>query len=142
MPHLRYGLLVFTVVFLTGCYHTRIETGLAPGTQVIDQEWAPSFVYGLVPPPTVEAGEECPNGVAIVETEISFLNGLVSALTFSIFTPMHIKVTCAAGTSALSDDTESIQVSSGATTEEVVEAFGRAADRAVVTQESVLVRFE
>jgi hypothetical protein len=29
-----------------------------------------------------------------VETKISFLNGLVSALTLSIFTPMEITVTC------------------------------------------------
>ena len=83
---------------LGGCYHATVNTGVAPGTQQIHQPWAKSFVFGLVPPETVDAMEECgSNGVARVETQISFLNGLVSALTFSIFTPMDILVTCGAG---------------------------------------------
>jgi hypothetical protein len=42
--------------------------------------------------------EQCGSaGVARVETQISFLNGLVSFLTFNIFTPMDILVTCGAG---------------------------------------------
>ena len=35
-----------------------------------------------------------PRGVSRVETQLSFLNGLVSVLTFSIFTPVEITVTC------------------------------------------------
>jgi hypothetical protein len=31
-----------------------------------------------------------------VETEHSFLNGLVGALTLGIYTPMHLTATCAA----------------------------------------------
>ena len=54
------------------------------------QEWAKAFVYGLVPPDPVNAMAECgSSGVSQVETRISFLNGLVSLLTFSIFTPME-----------------------------------------------------
>jgi len=77
------------------CYHATIETGLAPGTQKIEQHWAMSFIYGLVPPSTVEAKAKCPNGVSRVETQMSFLNGLVAVLTFEIVTPMDIQVTCA-----------------------------------------------
>lgn len=55
-----------------------------------------SFVYGLVPPPMVETAAKCPSGVAQVATQQSFLNGLVSGLTFRHFMPMSIKVTCAA----------------------------------------------
>ena len=35
--------------------------------------------------------------MARVETKLSFLNQLVGSLTFGIYTPMEIKVTCAAG---------------------------------------------
>jgi hypothetical protein len=35
--------------------------------------------------------------VAKVETERSFLNGLVGAITWNIYTPMHVLVTCASG---------------------------------------------
>ena len=56
-----------------------------------------SFVAGLVPPPEIAANDKCTQGVAKVETERSFLNALVGAVTYNIFTPMHTKVTCAGG---------------------------------------------
>lgn len=80
-----------------GCYHAVIDTGLTPGTTVIDQPWAMSFVEGLVPPPVVMSASQCPSGVSRVVTEHSFLNAVVGAITFGIITPMHITVTCAAG---------------------------------------------
>lgn len=79
----------------TGCYHATIDTGLAPSTTVIDKPWANGFVYGLVPPSTVETAAKCPHGAAKVETQQSFLNGVVNVLTFGIYTPMQITVTCA-----------------------------------------------
>jgi hypothetical protein len=51
----------------------------------------------LVPPPAIDAKQTCPQGVASVVTERSFLNGLVGAITYSLFTPMHTTVTCASG---------------------------------------------
>jgi len=84
-----------------GCYHAVIDTGLTPSGQVIEQPWAMSFVEGLVPPPIVETAAKCPDGVAKVETEHSFLNALVGAITFGIVTPMHIKVTCASRRGAM-----------------------------------------
>lgn len=143
MAYLRTTLVLLSTLALAGCYHARVETGLAPGSQVIDRAWAPGFVYGLVPPPTVEAGEACPDGVAVVETELSFLNQVVSALTLGIYTPMHIRVTCAAASAhALPADAEAIQVAAGSTSDEVIAAFSQAADRTVATHQPVLVRFE
>jgi len=78
-----------------GCYHATIETTATPSTVVIEQGFASSWVYGLVPPSTVETAAKCPNGVSKVETQLSFVNGLVGVLTLGIYTPMNIKVTCA-----------------------------------------------
>jgi len=89
--------LTAAALLFTGCYHATIETGRAPSPQQIDIPWANSFVYGLVPPATVDAEAECASGVARVETQHSFLNGLVQLLTWGIYTPMHITVTCASG---------------------------------------------
>jgi hypothetical protein len=85
------------VVVGSGCYHATIETGATPSTQVIEQPWSSGWIYGLVPPKTVEAAQRCPNGVAKIETQLSFPNQLVNVLTFGIYTPMSIKVTCAQG---------------------------------------------
>ena len=129
----RTALLALLAVLSTGCYHATINTGLPVGTATIAQPWALSFIYGLVPPPTVETASKCPSGVAVVETQQSFLNGLVAALTFGIFTPMSINVTCAA-----SGRSEAPAIRSQG---DAVKAIGAAADRARETNAPVFVKF-
>ncbi len=88
--------IVMCCLFVTaGCYHATIETTATPSTVLIEQGFASSWIYGLVPPSPVETAAKCPNGVAKIETQISFVNGLVGVLTLGIYTPMSIKVTCA-----------------------------------------------
>jgi len=87
---------LFAALLLAGCYHVTVVTSAAPPGTHVNREWQNSFVYGLVPPPELNVKDQCPQGVTKVETERSFLNGLVSALTWSIYTPMHTEVTCSA----------------------------------------------
>ncbi len=95
---MKNGLLVVaTALALSGCYHATIETGLPPSPQTLENKWASGWIYGLVPPKTVETMQRCPNGVARVETQLSFANQLVNFLTLGIYTPMEIVVTCASG---------------------------------------------
>ena len=106
-------LLVALAAFsLSGCYHATIETGLATSADSVHVPWAHSFIYGLVPPATVSAAAKCKNGVAKVETQMSFLNGLVGAITWGIYTPMTITVTCANGQRASIDNGATITVGS------------------------------
>ena len=42
----------------------------------------------------VDIGEICPNGVRYINTKMSFVNGLVTALTFNIYAPTHSRVWC------------------------------------------------
>ena len=92
---LRTLVLAAASVGLSGCYHITVTTGAPAAPTVVDKQWQNSFIYGLVPPPELDVKDQCPNGVSQVETEHSFLNGLVAAITWSIYTPMHAKVTCA-----------------------------------------------
>ena len=96
----RLALSVVGALVSLGCYHATIETGKPAAPETIDQQWASSFVYGLVPPSTVATAQKCSNGVSKVETQHTFLNGVVAILTFGIYTPMAITVTCAAKSSA------------------------------------------
>jgi len=84
------------VLVLSGCWHATIETGLTPSGDSISNAWAHSFIYGLAPPATVETAQRCPNGVARVETQHSVLNMLATWISFGIYSPMTIKVHCAA----------------------------------------------
>jgi len=88
---------LFAALLLAGCYHVTVVTSAAPPGTHVNREWQNSFVYGLVPPPELDTKALCAQNIAAVETERSFLNGLVGALTLSIYTPMHTKVTCAVG---------------------------------------------
>jgi Bor protein len=123
---------------LAGCYHATIDSGLTPSTQVIEQSFASSWIYGLVPPKTVSTTNRCPDGAAKVETELSFVNGLVGILTLGIYTPMHIRVTCAQGSAAAG---AMLEVPADATVAAVQATFGSAATLAVASRQPVLVRY-
>lgn len=130
---------------VSGCYHATVETGKAPSAEVIEQPFALSFVYGLVPPPTVDAAEECSNGVSKVETKISFVNGLVQSLTFGLFTPMSIKVTCAQA-NAMGQDfnkkSNTLALEKGASESEIQNTYSKAADMAVKDGEAIYISYE
>jgi hypothetical protein len=132
---------VSCLIASAGCYHATIETGATPSTETIEQGFASSWVYGLVPPSTVATAAKCTHGVAKVETQLSFVNGLVGVLTLGIYTPMSIKVTCAAtSVSTLPSAHADIFVAAGAGSEAIREAFTRAADEAAREGSVVLVQ--
>ena len=133
-------LVMLAVLALAGCYHATIETGLPPSSQTVEDNFADAWVYGLVPPKTVETASQCPSGVARVETHLSFVNQLVGFLTLGIYTPMTILVTCAAGDEDV-EEVETVQVPAGSQTGSIQSFFGTAADAAVETRTPVLVEF-
>ena len=106
---IRRAAAILAAFALTGCYHAVIQTGRPESSDVISIKWANSFIFGLVPPPVVETASRCTNGVAKVETQHSFLNGLAAFVTFSLYTPMQIDVTCAARGTASADPVIKLQ---------------------------------
>ena len=135
--------LLVVIGVVSGCYNARIETGLTPSQQVIKEAWAPSWIYGAVSPPTVEAASACPNGVAQVHTYHSFLNLLVGGLTFGIFTPMTINVTCArAGGGDEASGASEVRIDAGASMEKKVQRFQDAVDLSAKEGQPVLIKFE
>jgi len=132
------GLLAFS------CYHARVETGLPASSQVIEKPFASCWIFGLVPPSIVKTAMECSNGVAVVETELSFVNQLVGIITFGIYTPMHIKVTCASGSAMSSSDTpeDNLFVPAESSDDEIMSAFQLAAERSAINKHPVYILFE
>ena len=135
MKKLAAAITALSIMLFPGCYHAVINTGLVPGSKVIDKPLRPSFIYGLVPPPTANIGGECSTGVARVETKHTFINGLLAVVTGGIFTPMTYRITCATG-SGMSPDTMELYFAGGNGT-----AFTRAAALSAVTGRAVYVRF-
>ena len=74
----------------------------------------------------------------------SFLNGLAGALTWGIYTPITVIVTCAADdmSSAAVDSASVVTVPYGSDYEEIMDAFGQAADKAVAAEQPAYVQFK
>ncbi len=130
-------LLLAAALATSACYHATIETGMAASGQSFKQPWAMSFVAGLIPPPIVETAQRCPDGVAKVETQHSFMNALVAAVTGSIVTPMTIEVQCAAPRRAELEQSSVIRVGGMGT----IRAVEVATQRAIATGEPVYLKF-
>jgi hypothetical protein len=141
MRRLTKAALVAPALALSACYHAVVETGRPAGSTVITRRFQPAFIYGLVPPPPLNVSNECTGGVARVETIHTFVEGLVAAITFGIFTPMSYVVTCASGGSSALPTERVINVAEGASAEAQTAAIEQAARQAAETGEAVFVRF-
>ncbi len=126
MRKLRGFVLIGVAVGTVGCYHATIDTGRQPSGQTIERPWAHSFIAGLVPPSVTETASRCPNGVARVETQLSFLNMLANAVTFGIYSPMTIKVSCAGG-APVPEDAELLKAGESGAADAMALAVRRAA---------------
>jgi hypothetical protein len=133
-------LLLGLLVVSAGCYRATIETGRAPSGVEVRQDWAHSFIAGLVPPATVETAARCPNGVAQVQTQRSFLNMLAYAVTSGIYSPMTLRVQ--GGAAGEDEEAAALRVPRGANLGEATDVFNEALSRAAELKEPVRVQFD
>lgn len=140
MHYIKHLVFVVLVIAVSGCYHAKVTTGLEPSNRTIEEPFASSWVYGLVPPKMVETEDVCTNGVAMVETQLSFVNGLVGSITFGIYTPMNIKVTCAASSASLQIDEPKGHYTVLSRSDNLIEDLQRASDYAVASEHPVYLR--
>jgi len=132
--------LLMASFFLTGCYASKVTGTAEPSNRVVEKKWATGVINGLaMPGGNVNVSDECPNGIAVVETKVSFLNLLANGITFGLYSPMSIEVTCAQGGSA--SNTQEGSSSSTLTAEEVNEAVDQAIKKTQMTGTSQVVRF-
>ena len=140
----KYAILIFLSIpiIFTGCYHAQITTGLEASNEVYQEAWATSLIGGLVPPDVVNAEQQCTNGVAKVETRLSFLNMVAQVVTFSIYSPMEITVTCASASADLGSENNMIELAKNSGEEVVKSTFEQAAKEAANSQLPVYVTFK
>jgi hypothetical protein len=110
----RLTALLTAALLATGCYHQVVETGATRGSRVVERPWTATYIFGLVPAAEISVAAECPNGVAVIETQQSFVNGLVGVLTLGIYTPQTVRITCAGGGAQLPSDARTVRVAAEA----------------------------
>lgn len=123
---------------LSGCFHQVVQTGRTPGTTVVEKPWTATWLWGIVPASPIDVTNNCPGGIATVETKQTFMNGLVGALTLGIFTPRDVKVTCAAGT-ARGSGLKEFFVARNASQDEKAQVLADAIAESLRSQQPVLV---
>ena len=136
----KLGIVACAALASAGCYHVTVETGRTPG-RILETRWASGWIYGLVPPETINTASDCPEGVARVETQLSFLNGAVIVLTFGIYTPWHVTVTCAKSISALPGQMIDVGEAGRASPSATIAALDSAARLSGASGKPVYVRF-
>lgn len=130
-----------TAVVAGGCYHSIITTDLPPSTEVYREPFKAAFIAGLVPA-QLDASRYCQGRRwARVETQQSFLNWVVAVVTAGIFTPLDIRVTCAAAGAMRTPDGAMLKVASTATVEEKSEVLSLAVELARQTGQAVVVAY-
>lgn len=82
----------------TGCYRTTVvNNGATPSSSSLEytDRWNHNAVIGLVNiSGPQDASKACPNGWATVETQQSFVQGLVGAITQNLYTPQNLTIRC------------------------------------------------
>jgi len=90
--------LAVALIFITGCATQQFSIGRkGPVRRQPDEErWQHFFVYQLVPTSqSIDATAVCGrDGVAYVETEKTFLNGLSEVATIGIYNPRTARIWC------------------------------------------------
>lgn len=141
MKRKRWSSLALVAFLGTGCFHQIVQTGQAAGPTVIDKQWVPGWLWGLVANDDVDVRRDCPMGVATVETEQSFVNGLASLVTLGIYTPQHVRITCASRSASLPAGMRELTIPVGATKEAELEVVRQAIEVSAETNAPVALRF-
>ncbi len=97
MRRFRWGGVVVAALVLSGCFHQVVNTGRPAGATKVEKPWTSTWIFGLVEAPPIDVRQQCSGGVAIIESKMTFVNGLASMLTLGIWTPLTVSVTCASG---------------------------------------------
>ena len=98
---MKRAMVIAAFLSLAGCWKTTIRNGGMPVGQTpieYDDKWHSGVFWGLAElSGPYDLQKICPQGWSQIHTETDFLTGLVTAVTFSIYSPQRVTVRCAAG---------------------------------------------
>ncbi len=135
----------FSLFLLAGCATIDMSRPPSGKTMRIESKgWGLWFLSHNIASDVVQAESQCENGIAKIETSQSFGSVLGSILTLGLYNSVAITVTCAADdmASAAVDSASVVTVPYGSDYEEIMDAFGQAADKAVASEQPAYVQFK
>lgn len=92
-------IVLVLALLLTGCYRITVRNANPVGETPIeyDGRWHHGLIYGLAElSGPYDLSKACPRGWAAIHTETPFVQGLVTVLTWNIYTPQSVTIRCSA----------------------------------------------
>lgn len=96
-------LVLLASTLAIGCYQTSITVQGGAGTVPLDHDeaWHHGAVYGLVDFSSPhDLDKICPGGTVSLYSETTFVQGLVHGITFGLYNPQSVTITCTPGAAA------------------------------------------
>lgn len=87
-------LLLLCTVLSTGCYRVTYQNPLLPPNGVVHEGTSGFFIMALVGDERIPAYQMCPGGVSRISTYLSFVDMLLTLITFTIYTPRSYEIEC------------------------------------------------
>ena len=134
------GLLILALV-TSGCFKQVVRTEKTPSQTVVEKAMVATWLWGLIPATPIDVRQQCPNGVAMVETQQNVMNGLVAILTLGIYSSRQVTITCAAAGGRTPDDALEVTVPDNASAEAINTALNDAVRASIDHDKAVIVRF-
>src|ERR1700759_2008809 len=97
------GTCALALSIFSGCYTTTLRSGsiATPASAAFDDRWHHGIFWGLAElSGPYDLKTICPQGWAEIETETSFINGLLQYITSGIYASQSVTVRCSATSSA------------------------------------------
>lgn len=107
MNAIKAACLVGLIASSTACFTTTLRSGepANPARLENDRRWHHGVIWGIAElSGPYDLKKICPNGWAEVTTETSFLNGLLTYLTSSVYTPQSVTIRCSGGEAEPSEE--------------------------------------
>lgn len=97
MNPIKAACLVALIATSSACFTTTLRSGepANPARLDHDRRWHHGVIWGIAElSGPYDLKTICPNGWAEITTETSFLNGLLTSLTSSVYTPQSVTIRC------------------------------------------------
>ncbi len=92
-------IVLILALALAGCWRMTVKNDGVPIGQTpieYDEKWHSGLLWGMAElSGPYDLSRVCPHGWSQIHTETPFVQGLVQALTFSIYSPQGVTIRCA-----------------------------------------------
>jgi hypothetical protein len=88
--------LAVVIIIASGCYSTtaRPDGGFKVATAPTFEQRQDFYLWGLVGESHINTQQVCPNGSSQIQSQVTFVDGLLNVITLGIYSPQSARIWC------------------------------------------------